>query len=89
MIWPVCAESAVKPQPTNQPIFTDGSKTTNRTAAATFFQNSNICISHRLPTMFSIYSAELYSIKLALLHIPETHYHSHILFLILCLVCRL
>jgi len=30
--------------------------------------------------MFSIYSAELYAIKLALLHIPETHYHSHILF---------
>jgi len=27
-------------------IFTDGSKITNKTAAATFFQNSNICISH-------------------------------------------
>ena len=61
-------------------IFTDGSKTTNKTAAATFFQKSNICISHRLPKMFSIYSAELYAIKLALLHILEMHYHSHILF---------
>jgi len=30
--------------------------------------------------MFSGYSAELYTIKLALLHIPKMHYHSHILF---------
>jgi len=30
--------------------------------------------------MFSIYSAESYAIKLALLHILKMHYHSHILF---------
>jgi len=30
--------------------------------------------------MFSIYSAELYAIKLSLLQIPKMHYHSHILF---------
>jgi len=30
--------------------------------------------------MFSIYSPDLYSIELALLHIPKMHYHSRILF---------
>jgi len=60
--------------------FTDGSKTTNKTAAATFFQNSDVSLSHRLPKLFSIYSAELYANKLALLHIPKMHYHCHILF---------
>ena len=37
-------------------------------------------ISQRLPIMFSIYSAELCAIKLALLQIPKMRYHSHIPF---------
>ena len=49
----------------HQEIFTDGSKSSNKVSAAAVFLNSKLTFSTNLPTMSSIFTAELTAIKLA------------------------
>jgi len=66
--------------PNNQEIFTDGSKSSNKVSAAAVFLNSKLTFSTNLPTMSSIFTAELTAVKLALFNIHKTNHKLHILF---------
>jgi len=60
------------------PIFTDGSKLSNHTAAAVVFKSH--IITKRLPNSISIYTAELYAILLALNELSKQQHKHYLLF---------
>jgi len=68
--------------PDHQEIFTDGSKSSNKVSTAAVFLNAKLTFSTNLPTMSSIFTAELTAVKLALfnMHVHKTNHKLHILF---------
>jgi len=66
--------------PNYQEIVTDGSKSSNKVSSASVFLNSKLTFSTNLPTMSSIFTAELAAIKIALSNIHKTNHKLHILF---------
>ena len=72
----VMLPSTLRPQ--HIPIFTDGSKLSNHTAAAVVFKSH--IITKRLPNSVSIYTAELYAILQALNELSKQQHKHYLLF---------
>jgi len=66
--------------PNHKEIFTYGSRNLNKVSAAAVFLNSKLTFCTNLPTMSSIFTAELTAIKLPLFNIHKTNHKLHILF---------
>jgi len=63
--------------PNHQEIFTDGSTSSNKVSAAAVFLNSKLTFFTNLPTMSSIFTAELTAVKIAIQYTqnkPQTPY---------------
>ena len=64
--------------PQHIPVFTDGSKLSNHTAAAVVFKSH--IITKQLPNSITIYTAELYAILLALNELSKQQHKHYLLF---------
>ena len=62
-------------------IFTDGSKQSNNsTASAVYIPNFNVQISKRIPDLYSVYTAELIALLLALDGIKDVKPSNSVIF---------
>ena len=87
-IYQVLYNELKQTQPNHQEIFTDGSKSSNKVLAAAVFLNSKLSFSTKLPTVSSIFTAELTAIKVVLSDVHKTNHKLHILFQTLRRLCN-